>query len=100
MQSKGWRQRQFVRLFGKFCSLMNEICKWLNSKPQTQVDRFCESGYMQDFRFELAVWKGKMKHLYINRLSICLQKFLGFENSRERFIEYSAVTFGFNPYAL
>ena len=32
IQSKGWRQRQFMRSFGKFCSLMNEICKWLNLK--------------------------------------------------------------------
>ena len=78
---------------------MNEICKWLNLKSQTRVDRFCESGGMQDFRFKLAVWKGKMKHLDINRLSICLQNILGFKNSRERFIEYSTVTFGFDPYA-
>ena len=78
---------------------MNEICKWLNLKPQTQVDRFCESGGMQDFRFELAVWKGKMKHLHINRLSIC-RKFLFFENSRERFIQYSIEPLWFEPYAL
>ena len=55
---------------------------------------------MQDFRFELAVGKGKMKHLHINWLSICLQKFLDFENSRERFIEYSTVTFRFDPFAI
>ena len=86
IQSKGLHQRQFMRSFGKFCSLMNEICKWLNLKPQTQVDRFCESGGMQDFRFELVVWKGKMKLLHINWLSICLQKFLGFDNSREKWL--------------
>ena len=37
---------------------------------------------------------------FTHQLSICLQKFLGFENSRERLIEYSTVTFGFDPYAL
>ena len=89
-----------MRLFGKFCSLTNGICKWLNLKLRTQVDRLCESGGMQGFRFELAVWKGTMNHLHINLLSVCLQKFLGFENSRERLIEYSTVTFGFDPYEL
>ena len=39
LQSKGWRQRQFMRSFGKFCSLMNEICKWLNLKPHAQVNQ-------------------------------------------------------------
>ena len=38
--------------FGKFSSLMNEICKWSNLKPQTQVDKFCESGGLQDFKLK------------------------------------------------
>ena len=51
----GHRKDKFMRLFGKFCSLMNGNCKWLNFKPKTQIYRFYESGGMQDFRFELAV---------------------------------------------
>ena len=69
----------------------------LISIPEKQTaQRFYGSFGVQGFRLELKVSKRIREHLHIHRLSFCL-KFLKIPATA--YIEYSAVTFGFDPRA-
>ena len=87
--------RQFIRSFDKFCSFRNDICIFCIFNPKKQTEqRFYGSFGAQGFTLELKVSEGIREHLHIHLLSFCL---LVFENSCQSLIEYSTVTFAFDP---
>ena len=86
-------KRQSIQSSGKFCSFRNAICKVLILNPEKQTEALVR---------EASDWKWR-EHLHINWLSFCLKVVKTPATAwfySLLLIEYSTVTFEFDPYAL
>ena len=93
--------KQCIRSFEPFCSFRNDICIFLILNPKKQTEqRFYESSGVQGFRLDLKVFKGRREHLHTKKYPSAFFLPLVFKNFSQSFIEYSTVTFEFDPCAL
>ena len=93
--------KQNIRSFGTFCSFRNDICIFLILNPKKQTEKDSTKALMckaSDWTWRCSRGEGNIYILKKYPPAFFLP--LVFENSSQRFIEYSTVTFGFDPCAL